>query len=149
MMNHESVDRDVRAHVYDTAMRTGLVPPAAAVAKALELATGEVLASFARLAEGRVLVLQRDSGEILMAAPFSAVPTPFVVEVRGFAAYANCIWDGLGIAAALDEDASIRTSCGDCGTAMEVTIESRSVRGGGLVHFAVPARLWWQDIVFT
>jgi hypothetical protein len=108
-----------------------------------------VAESFRRLAGGRILVLQRDSGEILMAPPYSAVPTPFAVETSHYATYGNCIWDALGIAAMLGIDAKIVTSCGDCGTAAEVVVEDGAVRGDGLIHFALPARQWWNDIVFT
>jgi hypothetical protein len=38
----------------------------------------------------------------------------------------------------------------DCGTRMEVRIAGGVVQPTvGLAHFAVPARRWWDDIVFT
>jgi len=63
--------------------------------------------------------------------------------------YGNCIWEALGMAAMLRADAKIVTSCGDCGTAAEVLVEDGAVRGEGLMNFALPARDWWNDIVFT
>ena len=45
--------------------------------------------------------------------------------------------------------AKVRTHCGDCAMAMDVWIDTETVEGKGLVHFAVPARDWWQDIVFS
>jgi hypothetical protein len=59
------------------------------------------------------------------------------------------MWDALGIPAMLHGDAEIRASCGDCGTAAIVHVEGQEVRGEGLVHFALPVREWWNDIVFT
>ncbi len=53
------------------------------------------------------------------------------------------------MAAMLRADAKIVTSCGDCGTAAEVLVEDGAVRGEGLMNFALPARDWWNDIVFT
>jgi hypothetical protein len=144
----ESFDRTVRHHVYDSAMRSGTLPSARDIADATESAVDDVLQSLRRLADARIFVLQRD-GEILMANPFSAVPTPFVVETSRFSAFANCIWDALGVPAMLGGDARITASCGDCGTAAEVLVENDAVRGEGLVHFAIPARNWWKDIVFT
>lgn len=141
-------DEIVRFHVYDAVMRGGPPPSIAAVAAAAASDAGTVAESFRRLAEAHVLVLQED-GEVLMAPPFSAVPTPFLVETPRFSAYGNCIWDALGIAAMLRSDARILTSCGDCGTAAEVFVEGGNVRGDGLMHFAIPARQWWDDIVFT
>jgi hypothetical protein len=148
-MNNEETDRRVRAEVYDVTMRSGTPPPVARIGDALQLTPDDVRASLQRLADARMLVLQRDSGEILMANPFSAVPTPFPVNAAGLSSYGNCIWDALGIPAMLQCDAEIDTSCADCGTAAHISVRGGSVIGEGLMHFAVPARLWWKDIVFN
>jgi len=134
-------DARVRAAVYDATMRTGRPPLAAE----LEIGARDALQ---RLAAARVLVLQPD-GEILMAPPFSAVPTPFRVVAGSISSFANCIWDALGIPAMLKSDAVITTSCGDCGAAMQVHVTGGRVSGEGLLHFAIRAREWWSDIVFT
>jgi len=148
-VTNDDFDRRVRVRVYAITMDRGTPPAAAEVAAAIGCERAEVLESFGRLADAHVLVLQRDNGEILMAPPFSAVPTPFLVETPRYATYGNCIWDALGIAAMLRTDARIVTSCGDCGTAAEVVVDGDEVRGEGLIHFAIPARDWWNDIVFT
>ena len=146
----ESFDREVRRHVYDRVINEGLPPSAAGTAAALGRSREAVRASLRRLAEAHVLVLQEGGGEVLMAAPFSAVPTPFVVRSRARKWYANCVWDALGIPAMLKCDARVEASCGCCGTAMRL-----SVRGGaleeaeGVAHFALPAARWWDDVVFT
>jgi hypothetical protein len=147
--SEERQDRRVRAHVYDRALTAAVVPRRTAVAEALGLPEAAVAESFGRLAAGRVLVLD-ERGEILMAPPFSAVPTGFLVESGGRSWWGNCIWDALGILVMLRRDGRVLASCGDCGTAMTLVV----ARGGlqpaeGLAHFAVPARRWWDDIVFT
>jgi len=109
----------------------------------------EVLASFRRLADAHMLVLQPESGEILMAGPYSAVPTPFRVRARGVSAYGNCVWDALGIPAMLQSDGEIDTSCADCGTSASFRIVDGTLDGDGLMHFAILARDWWKDLVFT
>ena len=65
--------------------------------------------------------------------------------------FANCIWDALGIPAMLGGvDARIETRCSDCGEALAVEVQDHTVRGDSqVVHFAVPAARWWDDIVFT
>jgi hypothetical protein len=148
-MSNEEIDPRVRAAVYETTLRNGAPPAGSQVAIALQLPVAEVLASFRRLAEAHMLVLQRDSGEILMANPFSAVPTPFRVRAGSLASYGNCIWDALGIPAMLGSDAEIETSCADCGTAARIAVRDGAVHGEGLMHFAVPAHSWWDDIVFN
>ena len=145
----DDLDKRVRAEVYDFTMRRGTPPRSSEVAVGLRLDHQQVRDSFMRLAAAHVIVLQPESGEILMANPFSAVPTPFRVEGSGLSAYGNCIWDALGIPAMLNADATIHTSCADCGIAIRIDVAGGSVSGAGLLHFAIPAREWWNDIVFT
>jgi hypothetical protein len=143
-------DQKVRHYVYDQTMKTTRSPMVAETAAALSATPAQVHASFQRLADAHMLVLQRDIGEILMANPFSAVPTPFLAHVEGRTYYGNCIWDVMGISAVLKRDAFIQTSCGDCGTAMPLRIVNGSLEPSiGIVHFVVPAAQWWADIVFN
>jgi hypothetical protein len=151
-MHDDELDFLVRREVYDVTIRTGCVPAATELAAALHETNERVRDALARLAAGRVFVLGDDGG-IVMAAPFSGVPTPFTVVVTGVANdisyFANCIWDALGVAAMLHADARIATTCEDCGAALGVRVENGAALGEGLVHFAIPARRWWDDIVFT
>ena len=88
-MTSDDFDRQVRVRVYANTIDRGAPPSIAEVAAAMDCNRAEVAESFRRLAGAHVLVLQRDNGEILMAPPFSAVPTPFVVETERYATYAN------------------------------------------------------------
>jgi Alkylmercury lyase len=143
-------DYEVRRHVYDHTMKEGLPPTIAETASALSTAPDNVEASLRRLADGHILVLQRGSGEILMANPFSAVPTPFLVRAGDLSWYGNCIWDAMGIPAMLKRDATIEASCGCCGTAMRLAVTNGSLEEApGIAHFAIPAAHWWDDIVFN
>jgi hypothetical protein len=71
------------------------------------------------------------------------------VQTPTLRAFGNCIWDALGIAAMARSDAVISTSCGDCGAVMHVDVRDGAVHGPGIMHFAIAAQRWWQDIVFT
>jgi len=145
-----SFDQQIRAYVYDAIFKHDTIPTADAIAAGLACLLSDVAAAFQRLAQGHVLVLQKDRYEILMANPFSAVPTPFQVEVERAVYWGNCVWDALGILAMLKRDGRVLASCGDCNAAMTLT-----VRAGGVVdspavaHFSVPAKHWWDNIVFT
>jgi hypothetical protein len=145
-----ALDKTVRHYVYDYVMRVGLPPAIAETSSALSRSPDEVRASFQRLADGHILVLQKGSGEILMANPFSAVPTPFLVKAGGRSYYGNCIWDAMGIPAMLKQDAAIEASCGCCSTAMNLKVTNSSLEDArGVAHFAIPAAHWWDDIVFN
>jgi hypothetical protein len=51
----------------------------------------------------------------------------------------------------LHSDGRIESSCADCGEPIEVTVEARQAAADDelLFHVLVPARHWWDDIVFT
>src|SRR5688572_24815935 len=85
-----------RSYVYDVTLATGRPPLRGDIARAVESSESSVREALAELSARRVLVLQPD-GEILMAPPFSAVPTPYVVTTESFSGFANCGWDALGV----------------------------------------------------
>ena len=149
-MTDLSLDAEVRAFVYEAALARGRPPLRAEITSALGRPATEIERALARLHDGHILVLQPGSGEILMANPFSAVPTPFEVATEKHTSFGNCVWDGLGILAILRADGAVRTACACCGEALELR-----VRGGllqavdAVVHFAVPAKRWWDDVAFT
>lgn len=145
--NHDTL---IRQHVYDVTLALGSPPTVADLCLATNLPEAEVRTSLQRLSADHVLVLQRQSREILMAAPFSAVPTAFLVQTPRYSAFANCIWDALGIPAMLGETAVVRTTCGCCGERMELAVGIDGLETtDGVIHFAIPAARWWEDIVFT
>lgn len=143
-------DARIRLFVYRHFVDTGRAPTKSEVALGTGASLGQVTAAFERLAEGKALVLQPESGEVLMAEPFSAVPTAFEVECGERSWWGNCIWDALGIPAMLDRDAVVRTSCGDCGEAMRLEVrDGELLPAPGVVHYSVPAHQWWRDVVFA
>ena len=145
-----TLDTQVRALVYDGVMKNGSMPTFAEIAATLSLPLDEVRAAAQRLADAHMLVLQPDTGEVLMANPFSAVPTPFLVRAGGVDYFANCIWDAFGIPSMLKRDAFIHASCSDCGQGMTLRVTNGKLESAeGLAHFVLPAKRWWEDIVFT
>ena len=73
-------DSSLRVLIYDEIVRTGESPTLATLARLVGAPLDDVRASLRRMHDGHMLVLQ-PTGEILMANPFSAVPTPFITEV--------------------------------------------------------------------
>ena len=146
----EALDLDVRREVYDGFLTAGRALSIGEIARRLSRRDQEVGEALQRLAGAHALVLQPASGEVLMANPFSAVPTAFVVSSPGRSWWGNCIWDGLGILAMLGADGSVATACPDCGEALTLSVRNGRVEGDPcLAHFAVPARSWWDDVFFT
>lgn len=141
-------DSALRLYIYDTIMRTSEAPSTAALAGHFGETVEAVKTALRRMHDSHTLVLQ-PGGEVLMANPFSAVPTPFVAEVGDRRWFGNCIWDALGILATLHADGRVLTSCASCGDAMTLEVRDGLVSGDGIVHFALPARRWWDNIVFN
>ncbi len=143
-------EKQVRFQVYTQFVTTGQAPTTQEVAIALSCSLSDVQAAYQRLAAGKALVLQK-SGEVLMAEPFSAVPTPFMVVVGTQMWWGNCIWDALGIPAMLKQDARVVTACGCCNEAMTLEVRDGILRHlhPGVVHFAIPPSEWWNDLVFA
>ena len=139
-------DLELRNRTYSHFVEHGRAPHPA------ELLLGdeqEVLAGWRRLHDAHALVLDPEGRGIRMLNPFSAVQTPHRVHARGRWWYANCAWDAFGILAALHEDGRIETSCPDCAEPIGIDVVGGTPQQEAVAHFAVPARRWWDDIVFT
>jgi hypothetical protein len=141
----------IRLHVLDRATKAGQVPDAAEVAHGLGCSRADVTEAYQSLGEGHVYVLEPgDPTRLRMANPFSAVPTPFTVEAGGRSYFGNCVWDALGVVSLLGGDGRVLTSCPDCRETMVLEVAQRRLaRAEGVVHFSVPARRWWDDIIYT
>ena len=152
-MAHEDkseFDNQVRLAIYHQFVNTRRAPTIAEIVARMSLPVSETKAAFQRLAEAHIVVLQPESGEILMANPLSAVPTAFPVETSKGEFWGNCIWDAMGAIAMLGGSGLVKTSCGCCGEAMTVEVRKGSlIPAPGIIHFAVPAAHWWDDIVFN
>jgi hypothetical protein len=142
--------REIRQYIYAQMVDTSVAPSAAETAHALSCSPADAEGGYRALADARMLVLEPGSTTIWMAMPFSNVQTAFTVIVAGRAYYANCAWDAFGIPAALGAEARIFTTCPDCGGVLERKVGAGTLpEARGLVHFALPARRWWEDVGFT
>lgn len=142
--------RDIRLYIYDQMIETSAAPTAADAARALSCSLAEAEAAYRALADAHMIVLRPCSTVVWMAMPFSNMPTAYTVIAGGRAYYAPCAWDAFGIPAALGVDARIFTTCADCGGVLERKVSAGAItETRGIVHFALPARRWWDDVGFT
>jgi hypothetical protein len=142
-------DNALRLYIYRHIIDRGTAPAVAEIAVAMRVPVRPVRAGLSRLAQTHAFVLQ-DNGELWRAAPFSAVPTAFPVQVGKRQWWGNCIWDALGIPAMLKRDAMLDASCGCCNHRMVLEVSGGELRGpAAMIHIAVPARHWYDDIAFT
>jgi hypothetical protein len=143
------IDARVRYAIY-AMFAEGGVPRAASLSSRLHIPQPAIRDSYERLHAARAIVLDPHTKEVWMALPFSAVPTDFRVLAEGRDWFANCAWDAFGIAILTGMDSVLSTTCLDCEGPIVHRVEGRRlVDAHGVVHFAVPAAKWWDNIGFT
>lgn len=144
------MDRQVRYRIYRHFATVGQPPSGHDLAATLDLPVPAVDESLGRLAAAHAIALAPGTGNIWMAHPFSAVPTPYPVKTAERTYWANCAWDALGIPALLDVDAETRTQCPDCGDPLMLRVEAARVEPReAVIHFVVPPRRFWDNVGFT
>ena len=145
----ELFDWTVRHAVYATILERTVPPTADETATALGVSPDDVRSAYERLNSRHALFLTPGSHDIRMAHPFSGVPTAFRVEANGRTYWANCAWDTLGLPAALHADAHIEAPIGD-GESIRFAIDAGQVQGwDGVVHFPLPFRRWYDNLIET
>src|SRR6266487_64020 len=143
------LERAVRLFVYEHFLKATFAPDIAAIAAAVKRTPDAVTTALKRLAEMRALVLAPATASIWMAHPFSAVPTAYPVAVGGRSYWANCAWDAAGVLSLVGGDGESCTRCADCGVEVSLIVRGGRVEGGGVVHYAVPPRRFWDNVAYT
>ena len=147
----DELDWTVRAYTYTFIAQHAHPPTTRDVARALGLTTRRAALAFRRLNHRHALFLEPGKLSIRMAHPFSGIPTPFRVYANGLAYWANCAWDMFGIPAALSVDAEIEANYADApDTRVTLRVAGGRVEGHGeVVHFPLPFRRWYDDLIVT
>ena len=138
----------VRAYIYQHFRDQTAAPSTDDIASALGLSHEAVNVALEELAATHAIVLQPGNHDIWMAHPFSGIPTDFTATVGKRTWYANCGWDSIAILALLG-DGTIASKDPLTGTTNEWAVKDGIVTPGGVVHFLVPARQFWDDIGYT
>ena len=145
-------DREVRVAIAECVTERGVVPASSEVAVRIAASESDVSDAFGRLAAARVMILRPGTTDILSFNPFAAGRTDFTVRSAGRDWWGLCAWDAFGIPAALGSDGVVQGACADvCGVPLEVRLAGDAVGAldGVVIGFALPAREWWKDIIFT
>jgi hypothetical protein len=141
---------EIRAFVYHHLKETTYPPSVEETSAHFGLSTEEAASAYEELNQRHAFFLQPETHDILMANPFSAIETPFKVHTNGKAYFANCAWDSLGIPVAIHSDAEIEATCSQSGTPIRLSIRDNQIsQSDVLIHFLVPFREWYNDLIFT
>ena len=140
----------VRIYILNETARTGRVPQAVQIAAALDQPLDEIGAAIRDLAAAARSCWRQMTGRFGLLSRFARRRRISGSSPMTSKYWALCIWDALGVPAALHADAIIDTSCGDCGEAMTLEVRDGALtQARGVVHFGVPARRFWDNIAFT
>lgn len=142
---------DLRLAVYRSFARSGAAPAIGELAERLALDVPTVRAGLAELADARYLVLD-ETGRIVMAHPFSAVPLGFAVMGRQALWWGGCAWDSFALPHLLPDEGEVLvvTRCPACSRPHAWNVDNqRPPEGQQVAHFLVPVARMWDDVVHT
>lgn len=146
-----SLEKRIRLFIYEFMLSSDRCPTLNEIsleAGLTPLATKQVLQQLETTHSA--IVLSPGSGNVWLADPFAALPTPYPVISGSHSWFGMCVWDALGILVVADRDGRAPTLCPVSGEALELEVEAGSLASSpGVVHFAVPASEWWKNIGFT
>jgi hypothetical protein len=142
-------DLRVRHYMINELAEAGRAPMLEDVAMEMGLRMDALRAVLQRLHDAHLLVLAAD-GRLLMMHPFSNVPTGFRVTSNATGYDANCAWDALGILAALGRDGVATAQVPGEQGKFRCQVRNGALEAeAAVVHFPLPLRQWYDDIVFT
>jgi len=137
-------------------LRTGHAPTTAQLAATLDTSAPAIDAALAQLADEHGLLLHPGESRVWVAHPFSLSPTSTWVETRGGDGWwAPCLWCAFGVIALLartgdGRDVDVHARLGAHATPVTIQIRAGLLLadgGASLVHFALPPRVAWDNVV--
>ena len=150
-------DWQLRAEIYARFVEQGRAPTAEEMAMLRGAEIAETRSAYRRLHEAHQILLD-ETGAIRMANPLSGRPTDYAVYLAGARhstherrLWANCAWDALGVSALLEQDARLVARHPNTGETLEFAVANGALRAPASwrVHFALPVRRWYDDLIHT
>jgi hypothetical protein len=146
----EPAEETVRGALTRSIAGLGHAPDEEDLAKALGMKVDELRVRLRRLADAHALLLHPGGTRPWVVHPFALAPGGCWVRTPRRGYWANCLYCGLGVAAALDCEATITTRLG--GEAETVTYEVRDGQVSPSDHFfhlSTPPARWWDNVIFA
>ena len=144
-------EKQIRLFIYEFVLRFDRCPTLNEIAKEARLTPLAAQQVLERLdAVHTAIVLVPGSGNLWLADPFAALPTPYPAITDDHSWFGMCVWDALGILALADVDGHAPSTCPVSGQELDLRVVGGNLsHSKAVVHFAVPAAEWWKDIGYT
>lgn len=153
-MTTETDIKAIRKFIYDTFIKTSHAPLLEQIVSEFTISKPDVERYLNILAERRLIVMQPFTNRILMAQPFSNIPTHWIVKCSpDHTYYANCAWDTIAMHFALHKSIDVESFCVHCCEPIKIRLENEAfVRKDPqtlLIAISKPASRWWDNVVDT
>ncbi|MBI5666959.1 MAG: hypothetical protein HZC41_03055 [Chloroflexi bacterium] len=143
-------DWQIRHFIYQFFVEHGRPPAIQETGGHFSLDDEEARQVYHRLHQRHTIFLEPGTDRIRIANPLSAVPTSYRVVINNRTLWANCAWDSLGIPAMLNADAQIEARHPLSGEPVRYAVTAGELQAdAGVVHFSLPARAWYDDLIHT
>jgi hypothetical protein len=144
----QSGDLDLRGRLTRHIAEFGHAPTNEQLAAAMQTDVSEIEASLRRLHNAHALLLHPHNCAPWVVHPFALSPGSCWVQIADRGWWANCLYCGMGIAAALRRDADIHTRFGGESEALLIQVRSGELLQTDLLfHLATPVREWWDNVI--
>ena len=141
-------DLNVRGELTRAIAELGRAPSNEQLAQRLDADVIAVEQSLRQLHDAHALQLHPHRCAPWVVHPFALSPGSCWVETSGRGWWANCLYCGMGIAAALNEDVSIHTRIGGEREPIVVHVCGGEVQETELLfHLSTPVREWWDNVI--
>ena len=131
-------------------IETCAVPTREELQARLSCSSAELGLAVEDLEDAHGVVLHPKTHNVWAIHPFSAAPTPFVVQSGEKKWWGNCAWCSLGIAVLVDKPCTIVTTLGAETEQVALKVEEgRLSRTDLVVHFPIPMAEAWDNVVYT
>ena len=148
MAELSEADQDLRGLLTRMIAARGHAPSLGELAQAAGIDEEQVPQALRRLHDAHALLLHPDRCEPWVVHPFALSAGGCWVETPRRGYWANCLYCGLGIAAALRSDARITTRIGGEGETRIYRVEGGALLDSdGIFHLATPVARWWNNVI--
>src|SRR5262249_1369181 len=125
--------------------KLGRPPSPTEICRATGSSPEDVRMHLAELQAHDLIGIDRASGAIVYAYPFTSEATEHQVELYDHTLHALCAIDALGIGGMLRADVTITSSCHLCATSITIT----TIKAGQAVDYARPVDpIVWYDLAY-
>ncbi len=143
----------MRKYIFDHFYEHATPPTLEEAMREFGLSRKEAFSRFKEVEADHHIVLVPGTQRILMANPYSAVATPFRVQVGGRWYFANCAWDTVSLHVMLGEEAKVESYCHHCAEPIEILLRDGKVVSSSpkepLIFLSVPVARWYDNLINT